>query len=525
MSAFKDYRSYLIDLGYSVQDWKEEFRDALTDNDWIVLAEDDNNLAVRPPAGEDIGNDRGYGFLHVEFTTEKVIFHPRLWFNDERPAEWTFRSNYTASNSTHSSGNVGRVFMGDEVLYTNNHTTRNERTEAFYNLCIDAQTTYPTTWGRFNITLETEEDPWVIRFVLEDVSGPYFFFNNPHTSSVFGVASGNGSTTFNTIAANSKPCWYGSANEYPEVTIDLVSGFIYYLSVFDRSISLGTKTTSDYYGPISAVWAPRNVILPQTPNNLVPVELFVLDCSSMGGTGAIGFRFPAIASHGIGYVRVSGVDSVPYSPQLHVGSGGGGTATSTPIVLPSGRRDLEYQGVFIEGVRRGVTLQTTARAGGVASDFDTLLGDLYTIINVELFRGYSGNSTSSTNAIRLETPASFLEEIYMFTGEATNESLHLARIIDFVAEVSSTFSISDEVLLVDDTSLFPLSGTLIVGDEIIEYSGKTSTSFTGLTRARYGTSSSSEILSGENVYGTRWFVKINDAAMVAGTKKPGVEEE
>ena len=48
-------------------------------------------------------------------------------------------------------------------------------------------------------------------------------------------------------------------------------------------------------------------------------------------------------------------------------------------------------------------------------------------------------------------------------------------------------------ITVDTTAGFPSSGKLIIGSEIIDYTGKTSTTFTGLTRGDSGSSAAAAL--------------------------------
>ncbi len=55
---------------------------------------------------------------------------------------------------------------------------------------------------------------------------------------------------------------------------------------------------------------------------------------------------------------------------------------------------------------------------------------------------------------------------------------------------SSTISAASTILPVVSTTDYPPTGTLLVGSEVVSYTGKTATSFTGLTRGLYGTTAS-----------------------------------
>ena len=65
--------------------------------------------------------------------------------------------------------------------------------------------------------------------------------------------------------------------------------------------------------------------------------------------------------------------------------------------------------------------------------------------------------------------------------------------------LSSAISTSDTTINVSDTSSFSDSGYIRIDNEIIEYTGKTATSFTGCTRGKFGTTATTHA-SGSSVY-------------------------
>jgi len=88
-------------------------------------------------------------------------------------------------------------------------------------------------------------------------------------------------------------------------------------------------------------------------------------------------------------------------------------------------------------------------------------------------------------------------DILTIDGSATGESLK--RMLGNAVSADDTFTLmngtataSDTSITVDSTASFPSSGFLLVVSELIEYTGKTSTTFTGLTRGLFGTTASSK---------------------------------
>lgn len=521
MSAFRNYYSYLVDIGSTVLSWKNEFRDTLVANNWVVLRENDTKVLVRPPVSEAIGlPSRGYGVLLVEFTETGVTFLPKLWYNDAG-GSITYRTyhTYTGGYTPTTAYNVTTTFEGDSVLMEHNDpvlTSQNLRTLSMYNGYIAAQTTYPTTWGRMQISLDESQSRHeiVITFPLADYEANW--------DNSYPVITRSGSSSFAVSGEPfTQPLHYGFSSDYPSVTVDFNSGFIYYMSVFDRSVSLATKTTVGYYGPISAVWLDNGTAIQQTPADKIPVELYVIDCSTHNTTN---YRFNATTTHGIGYYVTSQDREILPPLTGRITSTPDGVTAMYPIPLPSGQSSTtDERGELTELARNGTNGITgvsgaLAYAAGVTANYSLFLGSTFPIVNVELLRN-SLTYQWSNNGIYIETTSSFLEEVYMYTQTATDESLHLARIVDVTADATANASDIATSIAVSDTSLFPASGTLIINNEIIQYTSKTATTFSGLSRAQYGTAAGA-ITTGDTVYATNWFVKINAGAMLAGTTKP-----
>jgi hypothetical protein len=71
----------------------------------------------------------------------------------------------------------------------------------------------------------------------------------------------------------------------------------------------------------------------------------------------------------------------------------------------------------------------------------------------------------------------------------------------------------DTSCTVASTADFPSSGSLLIGHELIKYTGKTATTFTGLTRSHAGSTAESHG-AGVSVIGVTVYVYLTDAALV-----------
>lgn len=514
MSNLLSYESFLVDIGVSVADWKLQFETALTGQGWQIFDSTAEWTEFIPPTTQTIGIPYGNGVLRVYFDATTVTFQPRLRFEETRISVWQMSNSYTTTSS--STSYISSVTIGGVTWTGANDSpyTQNSRTESLYNALVADTATYPDGRDAYNYTLRTDVDPWAIEFTRIDPSTDY---HEPLVDSYTNLVIDRIETSISpntTIPFTSGTPGYTTGTY--TVNIDLASGFIYYLSIFERSIVLATKTTVDYYGPIAGTWIENQLALDQTPQDFIPVELYTVD---MGDHNATGYKFDALPSHSIGYYKLD--DDVYYTPEDSPYLSSSTAVRAMPIKLPFGRGsagDLGELCMLNPRAHEYFNFETGAHAGGVNSYYGDLLGPVYPIVNVELFKLYAQYSYSAW-VWAAETTASFLEDVYMYTSTATNESLHLARIVDITTDVTATATDADTAITVTDTSLFPSSGTIIVNDEIIQYTSKTATSFGGLTRGQYG-SVAGALAINDVVYATNWFVKINDGAILAGYAKP-----
>lgn len=515
MSAFLAYESYLVDIGTSVADWKTQFETSLTTQGWQIFDSTDDWTEFIPPVGQPIGIPYGNGVLRVYFTATTVRFEPRLRFEENQSSVWHIR-NANTTTSSNSSYNMSLTIDG--VTWTQANTvspyTQDTRTEALYNTLVADVASYPDGRDAYNYVLRTDMSPNVIEFTRID----------PSTDNQLPLVDSSVNLTVTRVETSLSPSKTSPFRPYTfpftngnySVNIDLASGFIYYLSIFDRSIVLATKTTTAYYGPVAGTWIDNQLARDQTPDGLVPVELYVVDASDRNSTS---YRFDIIPSHSIGYYSVTTDEQV--SPESYPLLASSSSYYASVAKLPFGKMtpsDLGKLSMLLPREHQYFNFDGLAYAGGVNVYYGILLAPVYPIVNVEIFKGYFA-SEQSGRGWAAETTSSFLEDIYMYTATATDESLHLARIVDVTTAATSDASDIATSIAVSDTSLFPTSGTIIVNNEIIQYTSKTATTFSGLSRAQYGTAAGA-ITTGDIVYATNWFVKINDGAILAGTTKP-----
>ena len=108
---------------------------------------------------------------------------------------------------------------------------------------------------------------------------------------------------------------------------------------------------------------------------------------------------------------------------------------------------------------------------------------------------------------------------YKYTGSLADEQLVFAPSSDFITTLTAPVTSTDATLNVTSTSGWPTAGYLFIGNEVLQYTGVTSTSFTGVTRAKYATYAES-FATGDVVTIGSWLVKINTGLLFAGYVKP-----
>ena len=118
-------------------------------------------------------------------------------------------------------------------------------------------------------------------------------------------------------------------------------------------------------------------------------------------------------------------------------------------------------------------------------------------------------------------PALPYPDVTAYLATAVNEGLHLVRSLTTTTLQTEMDAASDyATLTLGSTADLPASGTLVIGDECIPYTGKSGATVTGCTRSAYATAKAAHAV-GTTVYLASWVVKINGCAMHAGYTKPG----
>ncbi|MFA5197387.1 MAG: fibronectin type III domain-containing protein [Patescibacteria group bacterium] len=109
-------------------------------------------------------------------------------------------------------------------------------------------------------------------------------------------------------------------------------------------------------------------------------------------------------------------------------------------------------------------------------------------------------AVSSVTASQSTTQASYgTVDVGYTLSDPDNDTATVSYFYGSGITQSGTFSDSDTTLNTNNTTTAPDSGTLLIDDEFIHYTGKTDTSFTGLTRA-YGSTKAVSHTAATNIY-------------------------
>gem|GEM_PF-6832148 len=281
-----------------------------------------------------------------------------------------------------------------------------------------------------------------------------------------------------------------------------MNGFVYYIQVNARGFAIATKTNTAYYGPIHACYgdnAKAVAAIPKSgcPINCTPIELVTgyddasTSCSSLGVV-THGWQVARTACVGTGYGIINYYPSTPFGrfqPRNKI-------LDSIGAVGFTGQPSLTLYG------------------SNLFSGSDST-GNDFQVHRV----GVVGENVSASFYGKVAVPCLDITDWYKFCGTATDEALMLVSDTVTYTSATGTNLAAATTINVASTSGFQSAGYIIIETEIIQYTGITSTSFTGCTRAKYATTAADHF-DGDAVSQGLWFTKINGGALFCGYTKP-----
>lgn len=320
--------------------------------------------------------------------------------------------------------------------------------------------------------------------------------------------------------------------------VDYTYGFLLYVSALGRSLLLATKTNAALYGPLFASYAANAVAVGITPAGLCPIELVAGDLSAAAAKGEVA----GVMTHVWGYCHCNKwvyqpapadnnyVNAAPGHRPANVVTGvlqpNGGTLQDLLAFYVDAGGSAPYPVggladclVTIGGLRTDSANDHWANLGrppiascGVVGGQDISVRSSYPPIGP--------NGTVSSVYLSNFVPGLPLPDVCVYMGAANNEGLKLVRSTTATTLQTEMDATSDyATLTLGSTADLPASGTLVIGDECIPYTGKSGATVTGCTRSAYATAKAAHAVD-EQVYLGAWVVKINGGVLHCGSTKP-----
>lgn len=133
----------------------------------------------------------------------------------------------------------------------------------------------------------------------------------------------------------------------------------------------------------------------------------------------------------------------------------------------------------------------TPTQGGTGIETYTLGDTLYASATNTLAKLAGNTATTQKFLTQTGTGSASAAPIWKVLSPSDINTQYGAFYFDYSTTVSSTVGLNDTTINVVSTTGFSTAGSLIIGAEIVTYTGKTATSFTGCTRGAAGSSNKS----------------------------------
>lgn len=305
------------------------------------------------------------------------------------------------------------------------------------------------------------------------------------------------------------------------LTCDLINGFIYYFQINSRGFALATKTNANYFGPIHACYgdhAKAIAAMPTTqhPRGLTPSELLVgFDGTSANITStATPAKFMGLSS------SQNTAPSYAFDNSSYSGSNPFSGYRTRDQFTDLSNSFGQYTPWYIN------TLQVPMVASGVFSNAaEPSSADDFQIHRMVMNGNWQGTTPLASPTVTADAamvvPMLDIQDWYRFRGTASNEAL--ALVADTVAATTLAQVMDNTTaytsLNLTDASTLATAGFVIIENEVIQYTGKSGNTLTGVTRAKYGTAMQNH-WTGDSTYQGLWFCIINGGALFCGFVKP-----
>lgn len=518
MSSFLGFESFLVPLGASILDTHNTWKTALTSRGWQVHYEDSANgiLDVKPPSGETIGDGKVIEITRLITTgTQVQIQSYQTCIATGKGQVEMLKQN--VAGAVACSATINGVTVTGATGSAGSTAAQNLR--ALYEALRDSVDANVTDWDFYwipdNGTLA--DTAAYILMQRKTVNATKITVTvNANTTKVSAMTANNymavqSAGQFSTFGFQS-----GHTTSPKVITIDLINGFVYYMTVFSRTFLIATKTNTGFFGPIFATYVDHAAAIAAVPDTrfCTPIELFIGKMDEAQGPGAYSqyMRPTHWWRMGESGASISGATVPMSSDALSYQGTHPWYGLNIPRIWSDRPAWSSTGGSYLDIVAEGL--------GGFVNNgyYDYFLDGIPVVsIGLHPTKSYDGGSPYGTIIV----PGYKLDDLFRSQLAYTDEVLHLVEYEPVTVTLAQAMDATTAYTTINitDASALQTAGFIIVDREIFQYTGKTGNQLTGVTRGKYG----SKQVKHYNLDTARqgaWFVKIKESAMFAGWQKP-----
>lgn len=472
-------------------------------------------IDIVPPATEPVGNVNAFSFVRLMCDGGSLNYRLLTKSLVNLPQQFVIRPTTAGATNYSVTINGATVTQSPAAVSTN---------------------TALTNLQQLFLTLKASTDPTISLYAYEYVAAAALNADETDViratrkayNAVLDTITVTGGTyVFNgeSVPAGSTNEWldhyddyYGNAGQNSSAgsgmreAIDLINGYVYMVSVYNRGFSIALKLNASYQGAITWEWADNakaNAALP-TPINpwLYPVELFAVCVGAGGNTTSTGWDTNLVrTSHHLTIANNHGA--------ITLGAGNNGDR------MHPFQRNKQRGMVFASDWRYQDGYISFLSSSGIwgNNSLDTV-GNDFQVHRMTM----ASNFVYDQNVI---IPAVPLECIFHVVGAINNEQTLLIADTTVAGLLTTDLDNTTDfaTLTLTDTSKLAPAGIVVVTaggmSENIAYTGNNvaTNTLTGCTRKMYASKRQFH-WTGDAVRQGLWFIKINDSALFCGYTKP-----
>jgi hypothetical protein len=475
-------------------------------------------LCVVPPVSESIGNTQCREVLMFEIGGTYINLRPVSEALLAYPQTIAFESNTLARSggANTNSVTINGVTVSQSPAAQAGNTEHENLRYLYEALCSSSNASITDwTWQWNPVATQNANDTSSAIFGIRKTLGSNITVTAPGSSYGNGVIGG---TSGNYCAEGLQVDATTPLQAATVVVIDLVWGFIIYLSVSKRAVSIASRCNSGYYGPANAAWGDHQVALDGMPTPTPGWERFLSPIELMVGVN------PSEAY----LINVWGKTAKAWALNAYeCGLAATGTDLKANPVHPFTRACP--RGVFVDVGLSDVGTTTIYGSSTMRVDYlfsgAVSMGAYAEIHNDWPIHRGSGNRKDETLAIanrlaQLFTPLIYTDDWWKYIGTAPNENLQFGPVSPLTTlSTSLARSGSETTITLGSTSGMPTTGAIVIEDEAITYTGISGSTITGCVRGAYGSDLALHV-AGSVVSQGHYWIKINGGLIYCGLQQP-----